>query len=62
MKKYMVIVVMEDKTVNVRFYKCREALKSYVLDMARAGAIKIELYVRGPWGYELTNMTAEFGF
>lgn len=62
MKKYMVIIVMKDQTVNVRFYERHGALKSYVSYMSCVGAISMELYVRGPWGYERTNMSDELGF
>lgn len=56
MKHYMVIIVLADKTVNVRFYESVAALRRYTSYMLREGAISAELYVRGPWGYERTNM------
>ena len=62
MKRYMVIIVMEDKTVNVRFYESITALRRYASYMLNEGAISVELYVRGAWGYERTNMEDEFSY
>lgn len=62
MKRYMVIIVMEDKSVKVRFYESITALRRYASHMLNEGAISAELYVRGPWGYERTNMADEFSY